>query len=150
MSTALDLVYQYRQLAGKCEISGLSMDEIDLMNTIESLFRETAHHARQFAREQVSLTARVRGRGHVDTVRVNELAPGGVTCQRAPYLERDELVEVVIDDVECALSYRFKARVTWIEADKDGDDYTMGLQFVGQPVLLRYTVGKVPVVANAA
>ncbi|RMH41786.1 MAG: hypothetical protein D6689_10060, partial [Deltaproteobacteria bacterium] len=50
----------------------------------------------------------------------------------------DDTVDVVIDDDECGLSYRFKARVTWVRADAATDDYVVGLAFVGAPVLLRY------------
>ncbi|RMH42264.1 MAG: hypothetical protein D6689_08735 [Deltaproteobacteria bacterium] len=138
MTTALELVYRYRQLAGKCDTCGLTMDEIDLMTTIESLFRGGGADGRRFSREPVSLTATLRGRGHSDVVTVDNLAPGGLVCQRAPYYATDDTVDVVIDDDECGLSYRFKARVTWVRADADTDDYVVGLAFVGAPVLLRY------------
>jgi hypothetical protein len=151
MTTALELVYRYRQLAGKCDVCGLSMEEIDLMNTIESLFAERGSQPRKFTREDVDLPATLRGRGNADPVRIENLAPGGLVCQRAPYLDEDEIVEVVIDDAECGLSYRFKARVTWIREDHTSDDYTMGLQFLGQPVLLRFSQARADdAVANAA
>jgi hypothetical protein len=138
MSTALELVYRYRQLAGKCDVCGLSMDEILLMDTIESLFREGGQHARKFARERVAIDATLRGRKHTDTIRINDLAPGGLECIRAPYYEAGDEVEVVIKDEECSLSYRFKAVVTWMREENDSDDYRMGLKFVGAPVLLSY------------
>jgi len=139
MSTALELVYQYRQLAGKCETCGLTMDEIDVMTTIEALFRNRRDAAppRRFAREPVDLHARLRGRGHTDHVHIDNLAPGGLVCSHAPYFERGDTIEVVINDPECALSYRFKAVVSWVRDDR-GDDFELGAQFVGQPVLLRY------------
>ncbi len=152
MSTALDLVYQYRQLAGKCELNGLSMDEIHSMNAIEALFstRGQDNPHRRFARERVSLAATLRARGHCDPVVIDNLAPGGLVCVRAPYFRDGETVEVVIDDAECRLSYRFKAEVAWL-ADDDQGDCIVGLRFVGTPVLLRFGAnGQVPGVARAA
>ncbi len=152
MSTALELVYQYRQLAGKCEQSGLSMEEIHVMNAIESIFadRSSAKAKRQFGREPVSLTATLRGRKGADAVSIDNLAPGGLVCVRAPYFDEGETVEVVIDDAQCNLSYRFKAIVTWLDDDVEGD-YILGLQFVGTPVLLRFGPnGQMIEVAHAA
>jgi len=143
MSTALELVYQYRQLAGKCDTCGLDMEEIDLMTTIEALFKDRGRGdmPRRFARESVDLAASLRGRGHVDEVRIDNLAPGGLVCQHAPYYEEDDTVEIVIEDQECSLSYRFKAKVTWVREEPASDDYTLGVRFIGQPVLLRYAPG---------
>jgi len=142
MSTALDLVYQYRQLAGKCETRGLSMEEIVLMQTIEAFFakNESEPTLRRFAREPVELTAVLRARGHRDSVRIDNLAPGGLVALHAPYFEDGDVVEVVVDDAECSLSYRFKAVVTWLHDEPEGD-FTLGLCFVGTPLLLRYSTG---------
>ena len=139
MSTALELVYRYRQLAGKCDVCGLSMDEILLMDTIESLFREGGQHLRKFARERVDIDATLRGRKHVDRIKISDLAPGGMECVRAPYYETGDEVEVVIADEECSLSYRFKAVVTWLREEHDTDDFRLGMKFVGAPVLLSYS-----------
>ena len=153
MSTALELVYQYRQLAGKCESRGLSMEEIDMMNTIEALFRARAarqhEQPRRFARERVDLVATLRARGHEDRVTIADLNPNGMVCRRAPYLEPEDTVEIVIDDAECGLSYRFKARVTWHR--DEADDYTAGLELLGVPLLIRYNAeGKPEAIADAA
>ena len=153
MSTALELVYKYRQLAGKCETCGLTMDEIDVMTTIEALFKHRGHRsaARRFTREDLELRARLRGRGHTDPVRIEDLTPAGLTCRNAPYFERGDIIELVVNDPECALSYRFKAEVTWTREDVARDDFTLGAQFVGQPVLLRYgRAESVDDLANAA
>jgi len=150
MSTALELVYRYRQLAGKCDMRGLSMDEVLLMDTIESLFREGGHHARKFARERVNIEATLRGRKHTDSIKISDLAPGGLECIRAPYYERGDEVEIVIADEECSLSYRFKAVVTWLREENDSDDYRMGMKFVGSPVLLSYASSRENAVAAEA
>ncbi len=150
MSTALELVYRYRQLAGKCDVCGLSMEEILLMDTIESLFREGGQHARKFARERVNIDATLRGRRHTDAITISDLAPGGLECIRAPYYEKGDEVEIVIADDECDLSYRFKAVVTWLREQHDSDDYRLGMKFVGAPVLLSYTSSRDEAVAAEA
>ncbi len=151
VSTALELVYRYRQLAGKCDLCGLSMDEILLMETLESLFRERGQYPRKFARERVDIDATLRGRKHTDRIKISDLAPGGLECIRAPYYEKGDEVEVVIADEECSLSYRFKAVVTWMREQHDSDDYRMGLKFVGAPLLLSYAPSRAEAaVAEAA
>ena len=137
----LDLVYQYRLLLGKCESgAGLDFDEIEALSAIEALFTDSGdddewRDRRRFSRETVSLPAVVRGPRLNDPVRVVDLAPGGLVCRSAPYVEEGDLVEVVIDDEELGLSYRFKASVSWLRDDED-DDYAVGLRFVGTPVLI--------------
>jgi hypothetical protein len=139
MSTALDLVYQYRLLAGKCETSGLTMDQIDLLNAIEALFRldAPAESAQPggLASERVDLAASLRARGHDDRVTISNLAPSGVVCRNVPYLEVGDTVELIVDDIECSLSYRFKGRVSWV---RDDDDSSVGIELLGVPLLLRF------------
>ena len=180
--TALELVYQYRQLVGKCESgAGLDFDEIDALGTIEALFAvdatvhggpaevpavpvpvpppsmkmsrrdatvieceedeeawsdDAARCRRQFCREQVDLRGRLRGNRANDPVRVVNLGPGGMVCRHAPYVEEGTHVEIIIDDVELSLSYRFKAEVAWLSDDED--DFALGLRFVGIPVLVHH------------
>jgi hypothetical protein len=177
--TALDLVYQYRQLVGKCESgAGLDFDEIEALGTIEALFAvdltatgrpaevakapvvrpvrrdatviegedevaasrdDAARCRRQFCREQVDLRGRLRGNRANDPVHIVNLGPGGLVCRNAPYVEEGEHVEIIIDDVELSLSYRFKAEVTWL--NDDDDDFALGLRFVGIPVLVHHIPG---------
>jgi hypothetical protein len=146
MSTALELVYQYRHLLGKCDAgTGLSMEEIEALQTIEAVFSaddpiaETDLWAcqREFDRWEVELDAELRGSRFSDKVRVANLGPGGMVLLRAPYVEQGQTVEVVIDDDELSLSYRFKAVVIWLR-DDDDDDFSVGLELVGSPVLVRY------------
>lgn len=137
---ALDDVYQYRLLLGKCASgAGLSFDEIDLLTVLEAAFAgdgSAAADERKFRRESVSLPAMVRGGKLHDAVRVADIGPGGMVCERAPYAELGDAVEVIIDDVELSLTYRFKARVQWLR--EDGDDYVLGFAWTGTPVLLRH------------
>jgi hypothetical protein len=142
--TALDLVYQYRLLVGKCESGvGLDFDEIEALGAIEALFANptgddgeaTLRGRRQFARERVSIQGVVRGARLNDPVHIVDLGPGGMVCRTAPYMEEGQLLEVVIDDEELGLSYRFKACVSWLRDDVD-DDYAIGLRFVGTPILI--------------
>jgi hypothetical protein len=136
--TALDLVYQYRTLLGKCEAGvGLDMDEVVELTALEAAFAAETAGPR---RERTDLTCILRGAGHGDLndcVRVGELAPGGLICRQAPYVDEGTVVEVVIDDADASLSYRFKARVTWLREDV-GDDFALGLAFLGSPLLIHY------------
>ena len=141
MSTTLELVYQYRHLLGKCESGvGLEVDEIDALHTIKALFvgdhpdLDVWRCTRQFAREKVALLARLRSREHDDPVELIEIAPGGMVVGGAPYAAPGSTVELVYDDPELSLSYRFKAKVVWL--DEDGDEFLLGLELVGAPLRL--------------
>jgi hypothetical protein len=146
MSTALNLVYQYRQLLGKCDSSaGLDFEEIEALTTIESFFARQDPSAsselwscrREFIRENVDIEAWLRGKRLNDRVKIVNLGPGGMVCDHGPYVEEGQTLEIVIDDAELSLSYRFKAEVTWHRPDAN-DDYTIGLRLVGTPVLVHY------------
>jgi hypothetical protein len=138
--TAIDRVYQYRLLLGKAASgAGLSFDEIEALTALEAAFAESASPAvdgRKFRREAVSLPAVVRGGKLHDAITVSDVGPGGAVCPRAPYAEVGTPVEIVIDDVELGLTYRFKARVQWMR--EEGDDYALGFAWTGTPVMLRH------------
>jgi hypothetical protein len=74
----------------------------------------------------------MRGDQINDRVDIVELAPGGLVCTNAPFIARDELVELVIDSGDDQL--RFMARGVW--SKDEGNDYRVGLRFVGMPVRL--------------
>jgi hypothetical protein len=150
MSTALELVYQYRQLLGKCESwAGLELDEIDALGAIEALFTQVptdeppgAPQRRQHLRQAVDIPAFLRGPHASAAVHVSDLGPGGLVCRGAPFVAKGSRVEIIFDDPELGLSYRFKAQVTWRSADggnaaAGNENYRMGLHFVGAPLLMR-------------
>jgi hypothetical protein len=134
---ALDLVYQYRKLLGKCEAGlGLDVEEIIAMTALEASFTPIGRG--KFAGESVDTWARLRGApGLNDAVRVTELGPNGLTCRQTPFVEEGAIVEIVIDDARDDLSYRFWARVTALREDI-GDDFALTLELVGQPLLVHY------------
>lgn len=139
---ALDLVYQYRKLLGKCEAGlGLDVDEIISLSALESAFApepQARPDGRRFRRDRVEETCRLRGApGLNDRVRVAEIGPGGIVCRQTPYVDEGTVVEIIIDDAELSLSYRFYARVAWLREDV-GDDFAIGLEFVGVPLLVHY------------
>jgi hypothetical protein len=136
---SLDLVFRYRTLMGKCEAGvGLDFDEIDALTQIEAAFAsgEPARDGRRWKRIPVEIGAMVRGGDLNDKVQVAELAPGGLVVKGAPYVDTGMQIEIVIDDVDLARSYRFKARVQWMRAEKA--DYALGLELLGMPVLIHY------------
>ena len=142
--SALELVYQYRLLLGKCSANaGLTIDEIDQLTMLEATFAATeddlrARDGRRFRRERVDLRAVIRGGKLHDAVTVAELAPCGMVIRSAPWAETGAPVELVIEDDGASLSYRFKARVAWLREEGEGDDYVLGLELVGTPVCVRY------------
>jgi hypothetical protein len=139
----VEVVFQYRSLIGKCELGvGLEWDEIDQVTQIESAFEPTTDDrrmktGRKFRRESVKLSAVMRGDRINDRVEVSELGPGGLVCRNAPYVARGEQVEISIEaaDGKC---YRFRAQGAWLK--DDGDDYRVGLAFIGMPVCLNRVV----------
>lgn len=141
----VDVVFQYRSLIGKCELGvGLEWDDIEQVTLIESTFEPTADDrrmktGRRFRREQVKMTALLRGDRINDRVELIELGPGGAVVRNAPYVARGELVELVIEQDD--RSYRFRARGVWLK--DDNDDYRIGLELVGMPVCLhKVAIGK--------
>jgi hypothetical protein len=134
----VDVVFQYRSLIGKCELGvGLEWDDIEQVTLIESTFEPTADDrrmktGRRFRREQVKMTALLRGDRINDRVELIELGPGGAVVRNAPYVARGELVELVIEQDD--KSYRFRAKGVWLK--DDNDDYRVGLELIGMPVCL--------------
>ncbi|MCE9580861.1 MAG: PilZ domain-containing protein [Deltaproteobacteria bacterium] len=139
--SALDQVFQYRTLVGKCETGqGLDFDEIDALIAIEAAFAagpDDAHpDGRRFRRERTSMPGLVRGGDLNDMVTISELAPGGVVLAGAPYVDLGMAIEIVVDQPLVSRSYRFKGIVQWTR--DDGDDYFLGVALVGTPVLIHY------------
>jgi hypothetical protein len=135
----VEIVFQYRTLVGKAELGcGLDWDEIDQVSEIEYAFRPGAddrrmRNGRRFRRDAIRLDGLLRGDRINDRVEITEMGPGGLVCRNAPFIARGEQVEIVIDVGDD--SYRFRAQGVWLK--DDGDDYKVGLAFVGMPVCVR-------------
>jgi hypothetical protein len=127
---ALDLVYQYRKLLGKCEAGlGLEVDEIIQLTAVEASLAETP----------ADRWAVLRGApGINDAVRIVEVGPRSLIAKQTPYIEEGTRVEVVIEDAYEHLSYRFPARVAQLR--EDGDDYAIVLELCGVPVLVHHGI----------
>jgi hypothetical protein len=129
----LETVFRYRTLIGKCDLGcGLEWDEIEQVADIEHEFASERHDGRRFRRQSVWLEAVLRGDQINDAVDIVELGPGGLVCSGAPFIARGEQIEIVIEEGE--YSYRFRAQGKWLK--DDGEDYRVGLQFIGMPVRL--------------
>lgn len=134
MTTLLELVYTYRQLMGRCEAGfGLDFENIETVMEIEARFdpRRTPS-----AGERVAFEATLRGERHEDPVALVRMGPHGGVCREAPYADEGDVLEIVIDQPDRNHSYRFKVRVAWLL--DDGDDFAIGFEFVGVPLLVRY------------
>jgi hypothetical protein len=132
--SAIETIFQYRTLIGKCELGiGLDWDEIQQITDIESeLVLDRGRSGRRYKRETVELSGIVRGDRINDRVAITELGPGGLVCRRSPFIARGEVVELVLDLED--RSYRFRAIGKWLR--DDGDDYQIGLAFIGVPICL--------------
>jgi hypothetical protein len=130
----IETIFQYRTLIGKCELGvGLDWDEIQQVTDIESeLVLDHGRSGRRYKRQPVMFTGIVRGDRINDRIEITELGPGGFVARHAPFIARGEVVELLlnIDD----RSYRFRAIGKWLK--DDGDDYQIGLAFVGVPICL--------------
>ena len=138
-SMLVEVVFHYRTLLGKSELGcGLDWDEIDQLTQIEHAFRPSAddrrmRSGRRFRRDAIRLEALVRGDRINDRVEIVEMGPGGLVCRNAPFIARGEQIEIVIDIGDD--SFRFRAQGVWLR--DDGDDYRVGVAFVGMPVCVR-------------
>jgi hypothetical protein len=149
----LETIFRYRTLIGKCDLGcGLEMDEIDTVMSIEDAFAADRKDGRRFRRHIVEIAGIMRGDQINDRIDILEIGPGGLVCRHAPFVARGEIVEIVIEDGDN--SYRFRARGVWLR--DDGDDYRVGLAFIGMPVCLHkvrisaHTYDVVDKIANAA
>jgi hypothetical protein len=144
MGTTVALVYQYRQLMGRCDAgTGLDFDEIDTLTTVESMLASQPPIGAadwRTADASETFTAVLRGPRLDDDIDIVNLGPEGCVCRNAPYADEGVTVELVIADSEDKVSYRFKAQVTWL--DDDGDDFALGLAFVGVPIQVRYAASR--------
>jgi hypothetical protein len=108
------------------------------LSSLEAAFVVEERDDRKHRRDRVDFTCRLRGaEGLNDRVRVGELGPGGLVCRQTPFVDEGRLIEVVIDDADADLSYRFTCRVAWLREDV-GDDFAIGLTFVGAPLLVHH------------
>jgi hypothetical protein len=134
----VDLVYHYRTLVGRCELGvGLDLDQIAALTELECEFAPQAADAaggRKVRREAVVLQAVLRGPGLNDRVAVHDFSPNGLAVSGVPFANEGDTIEVVIGAGD--LSYRFKSRVEWVR--EDGEDYEVGMSFIGLPVRLHY------------
>jgi hypothetical protein len=137
MSTALELVYEYRRLMGKCWAgSGLSMDEIEAVEAIEGLF---AGGASPLTGVSASLSATLRGgpRHHCAGVELLSADLDQLEVQATSALEAGTRIELRIEDDELRVSYRFKGRVLSMRETEPGGSHTVALELLGVPLLVR-------------
>lgn len=136
MSTALELVYEYRHLMGKCRVgAGLSMDEIEAVEAIEGLF---AVGATPFEQRAGGLSATLRGGPNKlwDKVQLASAELDRIAVRVTALLEPGSPVELLVEDEELRLSYRFRTRIASVQGDPAGG-YKVVLELVGLPLLVR-------------
>ena len=135
MTTALELLYEYRHLMGKCRSgAGLDMDEIQAVDAIEALFADDA--GKSDNGESHGLSATVRGSKLCDEVKLESILLDRIVVVGCPHVEASAPIEVMIDDPELLLSYRFRGSVAWTRDDGKGR-LAVGIELVGVPVLVR-------------
>ncbi|HEY1551413.1 MAG TPA: hypothetical protein VGG28_26470 [Kofleriaceae bacterium] len=121
-------------MIGRCELGcGLDWEEIEQVTVIEHAFvRDRGSSGRRFKREAIRMSGILRGDRINDRVEIVEIGPGGLVAIGAPFIARGEYVEVVLDIAD--KSFRFRAIGVWLK--DDGDDYKVGMAFVGVPICL--------------
>ena len=135
MTTALELLYEYRHLMGKCRSgAGLDMEEIQAVDAIEALFADDA--TGPDAAQPGDLTTVIRGPRLCDEVKLQSIRLDRLVVAGCPYVESAAAVEVIIEDPELLLSYRFRGQVAWTR-DDGKERLTVGIELVGAPVLVR-------------
>ena len=135
MTTALELLYEYRHLMGKCRSgAGLDMDEIQAVDAIEALFADDA--AKSDSAQPTGLTTVVRGAKLCDDVKLEAILLDRLVVAGCPWVEAAAALEVIIEDPELLLSYRFRGTVAWTREDDKGR-LSVGIELVGVPVLVR-------------
>jgi hypothetical protein len=147
MSTAVESVYELRQLLARCQSpAGLDMAEIEAMVALEAEFAGPGTQVRA-----VDLVARVRSGSNEDRVQLVAVGPSAMALTGAPYLDDGALVELLIDDDGAGHSYRFKGRVAALD-DDEGDLYRARIELIGAPLLLRKPLRTIemPAAAEAA
>lgn len=145
MRSLLEQVYEYRRLLARCRSdAGLEMAEIQELAGLEAQLVTTLGHP-----NTIDLVATVRGGKADDRVRLVAIGPSTMALAASPYVEAGTKVEVVVDDEEHGLSYRFKAIA--ISLDDDAHDlFRIGLELLGSPILLRRRLRTAELVAEAA
>jgi hypothetical protein len=144
--TALELAYEYRHLMGKCQSAhGLSMEEALTLDGIAALFASDAGaEARGDSIDALSVTLRGQSGRTSDAVRLARVDVDQLEVSGCPWIDVGERVELVIEDAELRLSYRFKARVAWAR-EQTSAGFLVGLDLLGVPVLVRRGPPSVPV-----
>jgi hypothetical protein len=145
MSTALELVYEYRHLMGKCGTGiGLTLDEIEAVEAIEGLFSPGASPFEgQDSGLSGHLTATLRGgrRQIWDKVDLVAARLDELELRATAFLDAGSVIELQVEDEELRLSYRFKGRVVSIGDEEPasgiGHGHTLVLELVGLPLLVR-------------
>ncbi len=144
MSTALELVYEYRHLMGKCRTgAGLTLDEIEAVEAIEGLF---APGSSQFGDQSSGLTSRLSailrgGRRQLwDRVELLAARLDALELRVSMFMQMGATIELQFEDEELRLSYHFKGRVVSFGDDEKpvpGAGHKVVLELVGLPLLVR-------------
>jgi hypothetical protein len=91
----------------------------------------------EFGKESNGLTVTVRGAGGklCDEVDLCCMMLERLVVGRSPFVAVGKTLEIVMDDAELMLSYRFVGKVRWTREETDGL-VTAGIDLVGVPVLV--------------
>ena len=135
MSEMIHTIYQLRLLQEKlASVKGLNMEEVVELEALESEL-ESPMLGRQYRRLDLRISAMLRYPGKNTLVHVLDLSPGGIRIKGCPGLFTGEITELHLRESE-QRSYRFRAQVIWIRSHRR--EFTAGLRFTGQPMLINH------------
>ncbi len=136
--SCLTQIYQYRKLQQLREAGAkLNISEAMAMEVLGAGLESQA---------SLPLSAPISGVLTTNTVdhriRVIRIAQHGVVCTNAPGALPSGTMGLRLDDACENQSYLFRVKVAWVEHVSAEDECKVGFDFIGNPVMIRWSRGR--------
>lgn len=141
----LHSVYEYRKLLSQQQLLGGRLAEPSRRRLAELEARLSSRATsvpgaprRRFARASTQINATLKAGGRVHPVQIVNLGAGGMCVEPAPALRGGERAVVRVASSVTGREYRYPVEARWVRGS--GETSTMGLPFVGAPLLVVHDV----------